>query len=254
MVEILRFIYKNFFKKIVRLAGYDLIVKKIYENNFDGYEIVTPSATYAPWSTDKNFKQTYEIIKNNTLVDKYRCYELWQLVEQVATLKGALIEVGVWKGGSGALIAHRAALSGIKDKIYLCDTFTGVVKAGEKDPSYKGGEHADASTDEVEKVIKGLNLKNTEILVGIFPEDTGRLIKDDLFKFCHIDVDVYQSAKDIIEWIWSRLEVGGIIVFDDYGFRGCAGVTSFVNEQRTKRDRLVIHNLNGHAVLIKIQN
>lgn len=254
MVEILRFIYKNFFKKIAQSAGYDLVVKKIYKNNFDGYEIVNPSATYAPWSTDQNFKQTYEIVKNNTLVDKYRCYELWQLVEQVAPLEGALIEVGVWKGGSGLLIAHKAALSGIKNKVYLCDTFTGVVKAGENDPSYRGGEHADTSVDEVEEVIKRLNLKNTEILIGVFPEDTGKLIKDGLFRFCHIDVDVYQSAKDIVEWLWSRLVVGGIIVFDDYGFRGYAGVTSFVNEQRTKKDRIVVHNLNGHAVLIKIQN
>ncbi len=254
MVEILRFIYKSFFKKIAQLAGYDLVIKKIYKSNFDGYELVNPSATYAPWSTDTDFKQTYEIIKNNTLVDKYRCYELWQLVEQVATLEGALIEVGVWKGGSGSLIAHKAILSGIKNKVYLCDTFTGVVKAGENDPSYRGGEHADTSVDEVKEVIKRLNLKNTEILIGVFPEDTGILIKDDSFRFCHIDVDVYQSAKDIVEWLWSKLVVGGVIVFDDYGFRGCAGVTSFVNEQRTKKDRIVVHNLNGHAVMVKIQN
>ena len=254
MHNILRFIYKNFFKKIANLAGYDLIIKKIYKDDLGGYEEVTPPATYAPWSNDSNFNQTYEKVKNNTLVDKYRCYELWQLVEQVSTLNGALIEVGVWKGGSGSLIAYKAAFSGIKDKVYLCDTFSGVVKAGENDPSYKGGEHADTSTGEVEKLIKELNLTNTEILVGIFPEDTGKLIKDDLFRFCHIDVDVYQSAKDIVEWIWPKLTVGGIIIFDDYGFRGCAGVTKYVNEQRSKKDRIVIHNLNGHAVLIKIQN
>lgn len=250
----LHFIYKNFLKKIAQLMGYDLVIKKIYKNNFNGYEAVNTSATYAPWSTDLNFKQAYEMIKNNTLVDKYRCYELWQLVEQVTALKGALVEVGVWKGGSGSLIAHKASLNGIKDRIYLCDTFMGVVKAGENDPSYKGGEHADTSVDEVKKIIKRFNLKNTKILIGIFPEDTGKFIKDDFFRFCHIDVDVYQSAKDIVEWIWPKLVVGGIIVFDDYGFRGCAGVTSFVNKQRTKKDRIVVHNLNGHAILIKIQN
>ena len=48
-----------------------------------------------------------------------------------------------------------------------------------------------------------------------------------------------------------RLVTGGLIVLDDYGFKGCEGVTRFVNEQRLKPDRLVLHNLNGHAVAIK---
>jgi O-methyltransferase len=43
----------------------------------------------------------------------------------------------------------------------------------------------------------------------------------------------------------------GIIVYDDYGFSGCEGITRYVNEQIGKRDRLVLHNLNGHAVVVK---
>jgi O-methyltransferase len=70
--------------------------------------------------------------------------------------------------------------------------------------------------------------------------------------FCHIDVDVYQSAKDIVDWIWDKLVVGGIIVFDDYGFPTCTGVTKYVNEQDGKPDRLIIYNINGHAIMIKI--
>jgi hypothetical protein len=69
---------------------------------------------------------------------------------------------------------------------------------------------------------------------------------------CHIDVDVYESAKGVVEWLWHRLKVGGIIVFDDFGFNTCNGVTKFVNEQKLLDDRVVIHNLNGHAVMVKI--
>jgi len=165
-----------------------------------------------------------------------------------------LIEVGVWRGGTGALIAKQAKLNDIKGKVYLCDTFTGVVKAGEKDSSYKGGEHADTSKEKVEEVIKKLKLDNTKILVGIFPEETSKLVNDERFCFCHMDVDVYQSTKDIVEYLWPKLVVGGMVVFDDYGFQGTDGVTSFVNEERNKKDRLVIYNLNGHAILIKISD
>jgi O-methyltransferase len=41
------------------------------------------------------------------------------------------------------------------------------------------------------------------------------------------------------------------MVYDDYGFLGCNGITKFVEEQMSNSDRLIIHNLNGHAVAIK---
>ncbi|MDR1196390.1 MAG: TylF/MycF family methyltransferase, partial [Endomicrobium sp.] len=206
---------------------------------------------YAPWRTDLAFIEVYNQIKNNTLVDIYRCYELWQLVNETSGLEGAIIEIGVWRGGTGALIAKQAELLGITSHVYLCDTFTGVVKAGENDSSYKGGEHSDASKSTVDALINKLGLSNTKILVGIFPEDTSEMVADSTFRFCHIDVDVFQSAKDIVEWIWDKLAVGGIIVFDDYGNKNCDGITKFVDQERKKNDRTVIHNLNGHAIIIK---
>ena len=60
------------------------------------HEIVIPSATYAPWSKDKSFLQIFKVIENFTLVDKYRCFELWKLVEQCKKLEdGSIIEIGV---------------------------------------------------------------------------------------------------------------------------------------------------------------
>ena len=240
----------NFFQKLAEVVGFNLVVTKKGKKT-DSYELVSPRATYAPWLSDEAFNEIYKIVKDNTLVDKYRCYELWQLVRECSKLNGALIEVGVWRGGSGCLIAKRAEMLGIKDNVYLCDTFKGVVKAGDKDSRYRGGEHADASKEIVEETINKLKLNNTKILVGTFPDETSRLINDQAFRFCHVDVDVYQSAKDITEWIWPKLIIGGMIVFDDYGFWGCEGVTRFVDEERNKKDRIVVQNLNGHAIVIK---
>ena len=249
--NLLKLIHKTL-KKAAGIAGFDFLIQKRSKKYID-YEPIIPLASYAPWLSDDSFNNIYQIIKNYTMVEKYRCYGLWQLVKETAKLKGALIEIGVFRGGSGALIAKKAKLEGIKDKVYLCDTFTGVIKSGKKDSIYKGGEHANTSKETVKEVINKLKLDNTEILVGIFPEETSKLIKDKKFRFCHIDVDVYQSAKDIVEWLWSKLVVGGIVVFDDYGFPNSDGIRHFVNEERSKKDRLVIHNLNGHAILIKLK-
>lgn len=136
------------------------------------YEMIRTSATYASCLTDALFSKTYDIIKEYTLVDKYRCYELWEFVSQTDALVGDLIEVGVWKGGRGALIAKKVQDSSRKDTVHLCDTFTGVVKAGENDSRYKGGEHADTSRLIAEEVIEKLSLHNIKLLVGIWESVT----------------------------------------------------------------------------------
>lgn len=44
---------------------------------------------------------------------------------------------------------------------------------------------------------------------------------------------------------------GGTVVFDDYGFPAGPGVTRLLDKQRMRDDRLVLHNLNGHGILVK---
>jgi hypothetical protein len=216
------------------------------------YTQINVGAMYSPWELDKDFLDLYGKIRPNTLVGDYRCYELWKLIEQSKNLsEGSFIEIGVWRGGTGALIGEQMKRCDIKEKLFLCETFSGCVKASSKDSSYVGGEHADTSEEIVRDLIDSMNLDNVHILKGIFPDDTGNLIEDQKFRFCHIDVDIYQSAKDIVDWIWDKMVPGGIIVYDDYGFGGCDGIAKYVDEQIGMEDRLVIYNLNGHAIIIK---
>jgi O-methyltransferase len=220
-------------------------------NNRDLYGPILPGAGYSPWNVDVQFQAAMREIKGYTLVDDYRCYELWTLVNELRHVPGGIIEVGVWRGGTGALIGRRAQLAGITDPIYLCDTFSGVVKAGSADPIYVGGEHSDTSESVVRELLARMQVGNTHILHGIFPDETAAGLEDAKFRLCHIDVDVYQSAKDVADWVWPRLSVGGAIVYDDYGIAPTAGVTRFVNEQQGLPDRLTLYNLNGHAITIK---
>jgi O-methyltransferase len=248
---------RGFGYRLVRISENAGESKPIQENEkiAGSYESVKPVASYAPWKGDEQFLATFASVKANTLVDIYRCWELWTLVAQSAKVDGDIIEIGVWRGGTGTLMAKKAELSGAKSSVYLCDTFSGVVKAGVNDTHYQGGEHADTSRGTVEHLIYDvLKLSNVTVLQGIFPDDSCGILekKNARFSLCHIDVDVYQSAKDIMAWIWGRMVRGGIVVYDDYGFATCEGITRYVNEQLPINDRLVFHNLNGHAVIVKI--
>jgi O-methyltransferase len=192
-------------------------------------------------------------VKDFTLVDELRCYELYKLVEQASKLdQGSYLEVGVWRGGTGAISAKKAKDCGSSETIHLCDTFAGVVKAGATDSIYRGGEHSDTTPDIVERLLKRVGVDNVRMHTGVFPDQTGAELQNERFRFCHVDVDVYQSAEDIMHWIWKRMVHGGIIVYDDYGFKCCDGITRHVEEQSAAKDRIVIHNVNGHGIVVKL--
>lgn len=218
---------------------------------------VLPFATYAPWLDTPEFLEVWKLIERYTLVDIYRCFELWELAKSCARLEGDFLEVGVWRGGTGTLLCRALKSVGGSQSVYLCDTFSGVVKADPyKDPTYIGGEHADTDLQTVLNLLNVASCHNFHVIEGIFPEQTAVRVENlsgasPKFALCHIDVDVYQSAKDIFDWVSTVLVRGGVVVFDDYGFNGCEGVTKLVNELRVTNGFLHIHNLNGHAIFVK---
>jgi O-methyltransferase len=212
------------------------------------YSKVVPTAYYAPWLSDDAFIEIYGLARDSTLVDIYRCFELWELAKQSLAVPGSFLEVGVWRGGTACLLAK--AIEGSGRTIYLADTFRGVVKAGAGDGWYIGGEHSDSTASGVKQLLTSVGAKNFEILSGIFPEDTAPYVHGSI-AFVHIDVDVYKSAKDVFDWAFPRMPPGAVAVFDDYGSDRCPGVTRFCNELKLERELIFFHNLNGHAVIIK---
>ena len=182
-------------------------------------------ATYAPWFDDAGFVALYEQVKSATLVDIYRCYELFRLAGQCAALPGKTL--------------------------HLFDTFSGVAKCDTRfDMLYTGGKHADTDESVVLDLLATLDAR-AETHRGLFPDDTLDGLPEQLC-FAHIDVDASHSVKQSFEALWPRVQPRGIVVFDDYGMFGCEGATLAANEIiAAHRDGLFVHNLNGHALFIK---
>lgn len=220
------------------------------------HELVVPmNSTYAPWHDDREFRNVYDAVNGSTFVDQYKCYELWEQLGQLAAVPGDVLEVGVWRGGTSVIMGRRLAGIAPTAQMFLADTFEGVAKAGAEDPWYQGGEHSDTSPELVQSLADRLGV-GIELLVGMFPEDTAGVIEDRIFRMVHIDVDVYDSARDTLEWAWPRLSVGGVVVFDDYGSFECEGVAT-LGRQLFALDLQVgrlVHNLNGHLLLLKLSD
>lgn len=218
------------------------------------HRLLAPTATLSPWYDDTTFLSTYESVVDNTLVDIYRCWDLWSALPQVAEVPGDILEVGVWRGGTGALMAERARQLDLDADVILADTFRGVVGAGDEDPWYRGGEHADTSVAVVRTLLDQFQGVRTQVAEGMFPDETGEALTDRTLRMVHIDVDVYDSAKATLEWAWPRLGVGGLVIFDDYGFYECEGVAALGAELMAGAGTVLrgITNLNGHLTLVKL--
>lgn len=230
-----------------------------------GYGSIEPVSNYMPWTTDTGFRAVYDAVRAHTMVDELRCWDLWVLAGGLGGLDGEVLEVGAWRGGTAGILgrglARAASLSPTPAaaagtdtahrRLVVADTFEGVVKAGPKDPYFRGGEYANTSRRIVERLLAELGVRNFLVLEGVFPDDTAAQVEESRFALCHVDVDVYESAKQVTEWVWPRLVDGGIVVYDDYGFYGCEGVTAFVEEAAALPDRLFVHNINGHALFVK---
>jgi len=137
---------------------------------------------------------------------------------------GAIAEIGVYKGASAYALAET-----FRDRtLHLFDTFTGMP---ENDPAidhHKKGDFSNTSIEEVKTKLQ--KFSNVLYYKGLFPA-SAELAKNTLFAFINIDVDLYQSTIDCLNFFYPRLIIGGIIsVYDDYNFPNCKGATKAVNE------------------------
>ena len=213
------------------------------------HSFIRSGASYSPWMGE--FKSYYDAVKKHTLLDIYRLYELYLLRTNQKNMNGCVIEVGCYKGGSSAILGYANKEINYTGDFYVCDTFKGVVKSShEYDKNYSDGEHSETSVDIVKDLFNKNNLLQPTLLQGIFPDQNSEIIQKSI-AFLHIDVDTYNSAKDIFMWAKDRLEKNAIVIFDDYGFHTTEGVTTFCNELKSDDDFYFIYNMNGHGIFIK---
>jgi O-methyltransferase len=145
-------------------------------------------------------------------------YHVYSIAKSQSKLDGDMVEVGVYQGGSAKLIAE------VKNgkELHLFDTFEGLPKVSEKDTHFgtqywKTGEFSNTSLENVENYLS--NYKNVYCYKGKFPE-TSEPIKNKKFSFVHLDVDLYQSTMDCLNFFYPRMITGGIILTHDYHTSG----------------------------------
>jgi O-methyltransferase len=244
---------KERLKKAAELLGYE--IKRIVPTpKFEGIprsELYRKPASgwplYSPWFGE-DFARYYAIAAPRTLVSADRCYVLSTLLRQALSIEGDVWECGVYKGGTAAMLAKIMIESKVSKKLLLFDTFAGMPETDADRDLHQEGDFADTSAEDVAAYV---NAPDVAVLREGFIPDTFAGLESHRIAFAHIDVDIYKSILDCLEFIWPRLSSGGFIVFDDYGFPSCPGALQAVDEFFSATTAFPLCLPTGQAVVFK---
>ncbi len=156
---------------------------------------------------------------------------------------GAIVECGVWKGGSMMAVAYTLQeLKAIDRKLYLFDIFEDIMPAANEVDVTRDGTRLKDQTPEqgapywnfvTEAEVKR-NITSTgypESLVHFIRGPVEQTLPDRAPEQCaliRLDTDLYESTKHELDSLYPRLVRGGIIIIDDYGSH--QGVKKAVDE------------------------
>ncbi|MBI4947397.1 MAG: class I SAM-dependent methyltransferase [Bacteroidetes bacterium] len=248
----------NILKKIILnyLKSRDL---EIYKKTLKLKEIET---------FEKEAEKYFQIVKSNTMLSNARLLSLWEQVLycEKNNIPGAFVECGTWKGGAMGLMAlANIKFSNRKRHLHLFDAFTEIC---EPDPAVDG----ERAINEVRPFVKDKELKGELLPVkGVYDwkggpgtleenrdllenkikydknylhyhkgwfQETLPLVSDKIgdIAILRLDGDFYASTKICLEYLYSSVVHGGLVIIDDYGtYEGCKkAVDDFIEQKKIK--------------------
>jgi hypothetical protein len=173
--------------------------------------------------------------------------QLFSLVRATAKLGGCMAEVGVYQGGSARLIREADP----SRSLHLFDTFEGLPQLAATDTPVRSGRFRTGRCPyPLENVRKYFgDCDNVHFHKGLFPV-TGEAVKNERFSFVHADVDLYASTWGVLEFFYSRMVRGGIIVSHD--FATARGVREAIEEFFKDLPEPVIELAGDQAMVVKL--
>jgi hypothetical protein len=217
------------------------------------FELLRHVAVYRDVAdTDPDFLAAYELVRDDTFVGVPLSYALWTAVRHVVTedVPGAVVEAGVWRGGSMVLAA--LALLGRRRtdrELWMYDTFEWSWDLPGEQDGYthddEGGRAAWVARQHAQGTVKhGGVEENRESVVArvaaagypgeriiAVPGLVQHTIPDrapERIAILRLDTDQYGSTLHELTHLYPLVSPGGIIVVDDYGKH--SGATRAVDE------------------------
>jgi O-methyltransferase len=175
-------------------------------------------------------------VKPYTMTSVERVVALCQSIAYLEAhqIPGAIVECGVWKGGSMMASAlSLLALESTQRQLYLYDTFMGMPEAGQVDIDLFGRPARDLMrqvTPEADVIRARCSLREVKqaLMQTRYPWEKIHFVPGRIeatlpdhapgeIALLRLDTDWYESTYHELKHLYPRLVEGGVLIVDDYG-------------------------------------
>jgi hypothetical protein len=173
-------------------------------------------------------------------------------VETALKLDGDLVELGVFKGHTTAFVAEYVDFAQRAKHWYLYDTFAGIpVEDMNNEAWIERNEISYANSYSYEEVADRFkHYQNIHVIKGRVPD----VFKDSpppaKIAFLHVDLNSAKAEVAALEYMFDAVVPGGIILFDDYGWKVCDEQHQAINDWAKQQDISVLELPTGQGLLV----
>jgi O-methyltransferase len=217
------------------------VLRKVTKLLIPHYRLIWPQMA---WWNDERFN---DFLRRFNEYDGYNSDRRWvisQLVKLVQSIPGDTAECGVLEGSSSYLISRALP----QKTHFMFDSFEGCSAPSGHDNGFFDENSLTVDVGTVKEKLK--DCPNAVCLKGWIP-DRFPEIADRRFAFVHIDVQQEQPTFDSLAFFYPRMQTGGIIVFDDYGFTTCPGARYAIDIFMKDKPEPIIELPTGNAFLVR---
>ena len=220
-------IFTRIVRPMMRRVGFDLVRYKKTDS---------VASDYPPDFSELSI-EICNIVKPYTMTSPERVNALINAVQYVVKheIAGAMVECGVWKGGSSMAMALTLKKLGSENRdLYLYDTFSGMSTPSDVDISIRGAKAHDKfsktkiSEDASDWCLCPLEaVKETVFSTGYKKEkfhfiegkveDTIPKTTPKKIALLRLDTDWYESTRHELIHLFPLLKKYGVLIIDDYG-------------------------------------
>lgn len=188
----------------------------------------------AGFLSDPAFKKAYDAIRGSHEYDQYespqtiswRLHTLVWAAKTALSVEGDFVECGVFKGDMSWMISQTVDFAAKQKQFYLYDTFEGFAPQYSSEEDFPDNRAFYHFANECYRdpslypavTARFANRSDIHVIKGIVP-DVLQEKSPEKIAFMHIDLNSPAAEIGALEILFPRLSSGGILVFDDYGWK-----------------------------------
>lgn len=188
----------------------------------------------------------------------WRMHTLVWAARMGLAIKGDFVECGTFRGDMAAFICACCDLPAHGKAFHLFDSFEGFSPALSTEDDYPDNPGFLAYSNQFyrkEGLYEGVverfsDMPFVRVHKGFLPEALEG-VTPDAISFLHVDLNSWQAETACLEVLYDRVSPGGVIIYDDYGWKLFAKQREAADDFMAARGNLVLELPTGQGLVIK---